>query len=74
MGSTERGLEATQLLITLMEVLQPVMLLLAPFMANIMSLSGWPLRQNEGKSGTTHCQMVQRNEDSIKLTDPLPAF
>lgn len=31
--------------------LHPVMLLLAPFMENIMSLSAWPLRQNEGERG-----------------------
>lgn len=40
------GLGATQLPITLMEALHPL-LLLAPFMENIMSLSAWPLRQNE---------------------------
>lgn len=73
-GQCWQGLEATQLLITLMEVLHPVTLLLAPFMWNIMSLSAWPLRQNEGKRGATCCQMVQRNEDSIRLTDPSPAF
>lgn len=73
-GQPCQGLEATQLLITLMEVLHPVSLLLAPFMWNIMSLSAWPLRQNEEKRGATLCQMVQRNEDSIRLTDPLLAF
>ena len=73
-GQPWQGLEATQLLITLMEVLHPVSLLLAPFMWNIMSLSAWPLRQNEGERGATRCQMVQRNEDSIRLTDPSPAF
>lgn len=57
-----------------MEVLRPVSLLLAPFMWNIMSLSAWPLRQNEEKRGAALCQMVQRNEDSIRLTDPLLAF
>lgn len=44
-----QALGATQLPITLMEVLHPVMPLLAPFMENIMSLSAWPLRQNEGE-------------------------
>lgn len=73
-GQPCQGLEATQLQITLMEVLHPVSLLLAPFMWNIMSLSAWPLRQNEEKRGATLCQMVQRNEDSIRLTDPLLAF
>lgn len=50
-GQCCQGLGATQLPITLMEVLHPVMLLLAPFMQNIMSLSAWPLRQNEGERG-----------------------
>lgn len=27
-----------------------------------------------GERGATRCQMVQRNEDSIRLTDPSPAF
>lgn len=52
----------------------PVLLLLAPFMWSIMSVSAWPLRQNEGERTATCSQMVQRNEDSIRLTDPSPAF
>lgn len=48
-GQCFQALGATKLPITLMEVLHSVMPLLAPFMENIMSLSAWPLRQNEGE-------------------------
>lgn len=74
LAQSELAVISTQLLIILMEVLHPASLLLALFMWNIMLLSAWPLRQNGGKKGETRCQMVQRNEDPIRLTDPSPAF